>query len=54
MSRGRDEMEVKSRIYLVLIRRDTMLKCVYNVKTERGFGRGVSDLSVVLLRLRVR
>ena len=47
--RGQDEVEVKSMIYLVLVRKD-MLCFVQDVRTVRGLGQGISDHYVVLCK----
>ena len=49
---GRDGVETKSMIDLVLVKRD-MLRCVHNVRAVRGIGRGISEHHVVLWKVRL-
>ena len=49
VARGRDGVEIKSMIDLVLVKRD-MLQYVHNV---REMGRGLSDHHVVLCKVRL-
>ena len=52
MARGRRGEEIKSMIYLVLVKRD-MLRYVQEVRAVRGMGRGLSDHHVVLYKFRL-
>ena len=52
VSRGREGVEIKSIIDLVLVKRD-MLRHVQDVKVMRGMGRGLSDHYVVLCKVRL-
>ena len=42
MARGRDGVEIKSMIDLVVVK-DDMLRSVQDVRVVRGMGRGLSD-----------
>ena len=46
-ARGRDGVEIKSIIYLVLVKRD-MVRYVQDVRAVRGIGRGLSYHHFVL------
>ena len=52
VARGQDGVEVKSKIYLVLVRKD-MLRFVQDVKAVRGMGQGISDHHVILCKVRL-
>ena len=50
--RGQGGMEVKSKIDLVLVKKD-MLRYVQDVRTVRGMGRGLSDHHLALCKVRL-
>ena len=52
VARGRDGVEIKSMIDLVLVKRD-MLRYVQDVRAVRGMGPGLSDYHVVLCTVRL-
>ena len=52
MARDQDEVEVKSIIDLLLVKKD-MLHFVQDVRLVRGMGRGISDHHVVLCKVRL-
>ena len=52
VARGQDELEVKSMIDLVLVKK-VMMCYVEDVKAARGMGRGLSDHQVVLCKFRL-
>ena len=47
MAKGQDDVEIKSIIYLVLVKRD-MVRYVQDVRAVRGIGRGLSYHHFVL------
>ena len=51
VARGRDSVEIKSMIDLVLVKRD-MLQYVQDVRVVRGMGHGLSDQHLVLCKVR--
>ena len=51
VARGREGVEIKSMIYLVLVKRD-MLRYVQDVRAVRWMGRGLSDHYVVQCKVR--
>ena len=52
VARGQDEMDMKSMIDLMLVKRD-MRRYVQDVRVVRGMGRGLSDHHVVLCKFRL-
>ena len=52
MARGRNGVEIKSMIDLVLVKRE-MLRYVQDVRVVRGLGRGLSGYHVVLCKVRL-
>ena len=52
VARGRDGVEIKSMIDLVLVKRN-MLRYVQDVRAVRGMGRGLSGHYVVLSKVRL-
>ena len=52
MARVQDRVEVKSRIDLVVVKKD-MLRYVQDVRTVRRTGRGLSDHYVVLCKVKL-
>ena len=52
MEWGQDGVEVKSMIYVVLVNKD-MLRYVQDVEAVRRMGRGLSDLHLVLCKVRL-
>ena len=52
VARGRDGVEIKSMIDLVLVKRD-MLRYVQDVRAKRGMEHGLSDHYVVLCKVRL-
>ena len=51
VARGRDSVEIKSMIDLVLVKR-AMLQYVQDVRVVRGMGHGLSDHHLVLCKVR--
>ena len=52
VTKGKEGVEIKSMIYLELVKRD-MLRYVQDVRTVRRMGRGLSDHYVVLCNVRL-
>ena len=52
VARGRDDMEIKSMIDLVLVKRD-MLRYLQDVRVVRGMERDLSNHYVVLCKVRL-
>ena len=52
MARGQEEVDVKSMIDLVLMKKD-MLPFVQDVRGMRGMGQGIEDHHVVLCKFRL-
>ena len=52
MARGRDGVDIKSMIDLVLVEKD-MLRYVQDVRAVRGMGRGLSYHYVVMCKVRL-
>ena len=50
--RGRDGLEIKRMIDLVLVKRD-MMRYVQDMRVVKGIGRGLSDHYVVLCKVRL-
>ena len=53
VARGRDGVEIKSMIDLVLVKRDMLRYVQEYVRAVRGMGRGLSDHHVVLRKVRL-
>ena len=52
VARGRDAMEIKSMIDLLLMKRD-VLRYMQDVRAVRGMGRGLSDHYVLLCKIKL-
>ena len=52
VARGRDDVEIKSMIDLVLVKMD-MMRCVKYMRAVRGMGRGLLDHYAVLRKVRL-